>query len=74
VNGVDEEFRRDARLALVLAEAEQPEAGDDDDRRIAVAQRRRSRLGEPVVVRLVVRAVLPDAIVQPLAQRCEIVA
>ena len=46
VNGVDEELGRDARLALVLREPEQPEAGDQDDRRIRAAQRRRCRFGE----------------------------
>ena len=38
VDGVDEELGRDPRLALVLAEPEQPEARDDDDRRVRVAQ------------------------------------
>ena len=52
--------RRDARLALVLAEPEQPEAGDDDDRRVAVAEGGRRRLGERLVVRGVVLAILRD--------------
>ena len=52
VDGVDEELRGDARFALVLAEPEQPDAGDHHDRRVRIAQRRRVLLGVRLVVRL----------------------
>ena len=71
VDGVDEELRGDPRFALVLAEPEQPEAGDDHDRRIGVAQRRRVRLGVRLVVRLVVLAVVDEPLADLLLQRRE---
>ena len=60
VDGVDEELRRDPRLALVLAEPEQPETRNDHDRRVAVAQRRRRRIRERLVVGRVVLPVAGD--------------
>ena len=58
VNRVDEELRRDARLALVLAEAEQPEPGDDDDRGVRITQRRRIEERMRLVVGRVILAIL----------------
>jgi hypothetical protein len=72
MDGVDEELRRDARFALVLAEAEQAKTGNHDDRGIAVAQRRRRRLCECLVIRCVVCTVLHDALVDAEAKRRDI--
>ncbi len=38
VNGIDEELGRDPRFFLILAEAEQAQARNDDDGRIGIAQ------------------------------------
>ena len=57
VDGVDEELRGDARFALVLAEPEQPDAGDHHHRGVRITQRRRVLLGVRLVVLLVVLAV-----------------
>ena len=60
---VHEELGRDARFALVLAEPEQPEARDHDDRWVRVAKRGRGRFG----VRLVVGGVCARYVDEPLA-------
>ena len=74
VNRVDEELRRDARLALVLAEAEQPEPGDHDDRRVRIAERRRVRERVRLVVGGVVLAILHEPLGDARLQRRKPVA
>ena len=62
VNRVDEELRGDPRFPLVLAEAEEAEPGNDDDRGIRIAQRRRIRER----MRFVVGGVVLTILHQPL--------
>ena len=71
MNRVEEELRRDARLALVLAEAEHAEPGNDDHGGIRVAQRRRIRLRKRLVVRHVLLPVPLETLVEVRIHRHE---
>src|SRR5260370_2462935 len=53
VNRIDEIFGRDTRLFLILAKAEEAEAGNDDDGWIGIPQLGRIGVGPRVVIFLV---------------------